>query len=514
MNDRFAVWMSFAVEDRSKGGESVKGSGSSMETPFVVLLANVGGSDVQISNVEPLQRAGFHFPAGLLERPRSDGRALWESYDEVKEGIDAPILRAVIEFLESVYERIDLIVLFCTDQPKPKVQWQVERYWEKDTIYFGKILAHWLPDRFQGKIGKVKVQTIQGNPAVYDEMHEFFEKTLPKVMPEGAKWVLLSLAGGTPASNMALLLNSLKIFRHRCQCLYSLQDGRVLWLNISEAILKDFTLEQARILLDRHDYWALSQLMEKAGIGELWAHHFCRAIVHRLYMDFEEAQRHVRAAMSMKSHPVLSQWDEQLRALSRPPFEPSKKNLADYDWSKRINYLKHLLAENFWGMELKAQIGEWADFLARWSNLMEATLVCLFESVAEFPARQVRAWIEKQQRLPQWLKSCPSLFVTLRTIIEVWAQDGVTECQQVINWIKQKQFEKLDELRDKSVVGHGARAINKETIEKVAGRPVNDLVIQMRTLLETLFSDVPEIRLEENPFLAAQQVLREHLSLR
>lgn len=471
--------------------------------PYVVLLANVGASDVQVSNARVLQGAGFNFRQGMIEKPRSDGRSLHQSYDKVQAGLDAPILRPVIELANQIYERIDSVILFCTDQPRgtPK------EYREKDTLYFGKILAKLLPQRFN--VGKVQAKSIRFNPASYDLMHEYFGKNLSKFVPSGTKWVILSLAGGTPASSLALLLNSLKFFRHKCICFYTLRDGTVVWLSITDNILKDFALEQAAALLDRHDYWNLYQLLTRAGLGDETVWQFSLAAAHRMYMDFPEAHERIQAALRTRSDGVLTSWKEQLRALINAPQNPTLRNLGSYPWDRRVEWFKRILAEQFWGMEVKAASGEWTDFLARWSNLMEAILAFIFESRARYPANPLSAiqkWVEDQGCYPPRLYKCPSRFVLLREIVSQWSQSDLL-LKRVVDFVNSKPFTNLDTLRDRSIVGHGVRPISKKSIETAAGYSIEDLISQMRQLLEAVIG----LPLDDNPFFAAQKYLRNQL---
>lgn len=321
----------------------------------ILVLCNVGARDVQLDG-KP------------FEKPRLDGEQ-WLSKLEADPALASrlsfPIIQPCLEYALKQHPDSSLrLVVFGSDQDDPL-------YRERDTLNSARLAAKFLPGRFSQ--GKVKAESIdvQGiNPSLYDETFEKFAVLLSGLSCPECSVCYVILAGGTPASNTALLLQGVRRYTERLQVIYPPQGGEPQRLRIGQQVLDSFQRAAAIEHLERLDFAnSLPYLVEldvDPGITGLVSY-----AAQRFAFDFHSAQAALEKALELG--------DPATRAFIRDKLRHDLDMLLVAQGGQQR--LVALLKELYWNAAITYQHRRYADFLGRVYRFQEAVLRYLVETV-------------------------------------------------------------------------------------------------------------------------------------
>ncbi|RLA87353.1 MAG: hypothetical protein DRG40_00545 [Deltaproteobacteria bacterium] len=478
----------------------------------VAYLANVGTRDVL-------------YRGKLLYKPRSEGKELLDHYDSVKSKLSAPIIGAGLSYILQHTEKLWYVWLFVTDQPAPPAT--PESYWENDTVELGELLQRFLHDEFGERVEHIGCIPMPFNPADYNQTLPFFQDRLPKILPpEEVDIVFIAPVGGTDACNVGLTINAVRVYRNKCQFIYVMPNGHVEPLNLHLEILRDWARQEAKAQLERHDYAALRLTLEEAQLGESWHLRLCNYVDRRIRFDFEKAKEEIEAAiLSAPAGGIkleLKHIEESLLPFLEGQIPPTSSSNEEA-WFKWFNLQRLLLGELFFNLQLKADRGEWVDFLGRFFRLHEALLRLAFELETRHSTKgnerdgypDFEKAINADPELKELLKANknkdetilrPTTYI-LGQIIKYWVKEkghseyGPLEGMRLV-------FEALSPLRNKSIIAHGYQGVSREHIEAKAKMPMEKLIAKIQDMLSQMGVPTDD---SKNPYVLARNILKKEI---
>jgi len=430
-----------------------------------IVIANIGNSDL-----------------GKDEKPYFDIRKnnVYEDskrlYENVKFDFEAILLEPVIREIVKEYE-IERLYLFATKQ-RPVHQ--------KDTIYVACIVKEILNREF-GIGERIDVIRIDENPADYDMMFGLYEEEMGRISTDADVILHVSITGGTPAQNMALLIKSLLAFGNKVQVVYKLMGSKeVEKFKIGEAIVKILLSEQLKALKDGHLYGSAAELAEKYYLLELKEILMLKAKEHRVLFDFEESVKVLRKALNGAHGEERARIKSEIEDIER--IEEGLKGKERFSEEYFLTY-RALIKELVYNMKLKWEQGAYADFLGRLFRFEEAMLRYTFEKEFNVSTERdeskgypvFKEFIESNNKLKRFLEESSikpeepnrrTLFMIL-TFLKKENPDrkDIKETQEIIG-----KIEKLADLRNKSILAHGFEGISKDRIkERYRGDILSDI---------------------------------------
>ena len=462
-----------------------------------VYLANVGTNDVQ--------REGK-----LIPSPRVEGKALLENYENVRGQLQAPILVPGLRRAITEAGSIDRLVLFVTDQP----DYVEERYRLRDTLYFGELLKRLLKDMpdIGPYVREILLETIPGNPADHRITLPFYQRVLPRVVSDHVVTVYVAPVGGVDAANEALWITAVRLFSHKVQIIYVTPEGHVEDIPLGDLILGDYTRQRAMAMLSRYDFGGLAAMLaDTPRWGTSWLPPFLRALDKRMHFDFDGAIRELEDALRRATGGDRARVNRLLSALRvwNQDIVPPRSGDPPEQWDAWLESQRHGLAELYWNIYIKAQRGEWVDFLGRVFRLTEGLERLVFEdhtrhSTEKFAGdfQDFTTWLEQEEDLLEYLAKhdvhspiMPNTWV-LERIIAYWVQERGLGPQygriyKLIQLVRQ-----LSDLRNKSIIAHGWQGVSREDIERETNTDVERFLDTLRVILSNLGIPIEEHALE------------------
>jgi hypothetical protein len=481
-------------------------------TPRTLLLLNIGNSDLTADDKKPA-------PA------RAEGKGLWETYTE--HTFKLPIIEPCLQLLlKAPTSRIDHLVLFDTDQPARGAALEKDRHGitlrDKDTIWFGKIIERWITEHYSDRIGLIERRDLSTfNPSLYDEAFDAYGYQLATLYDPAIDVCAVLMAGGIPACNNALHLQSISRFGERCRTIYQPDGGEPYQLRTGAQVLKAFRQASAIDALERRDFAAAYALISEAFTPAL------KALVGyaqaRESFDFDQAQ-------SLLEHGIEASSGEVRHFLLS-----IRHDLDDLVERERVDLL---LGELYTSARITYQNERYADFLGRMFRFQEATLRYIVELLCGLPTDMSNA--KRSTNMPLWqagIDANPRLRAYLDAVcingnklkysephIPVLAAifayttdekhglraDGTPYLAKA-NRERYREAHKrlgrtknLSDLRNSCIVAHGFRGVSKREIEEAygEGNPVEDML----KILELLKIERPSQRLNEIADFAIEQL--------
>lgn len=396
------------------------------------LLANVGNRDVFLDLKE-------------IEKPRIDGKEIYKGLIKYKNRISFPILSKIFE--EYKFEKV---FLFATRQDKSFVE---QRFWEKDTIYLAEIIKSFY--------NNVEYEIVSTNPSDYTEMYKYFIEKLPKMkekIPSDAL-VFLSLSGGVPAQNTALLLIGVKVFGANSQPIYVPPSGKIHVLEINKIISKERSIDNAITAIKNYDYSSAIAILEKIGM-EPYILKFLDYLDKRINFDFKRA-KNILASIDSTGQDKLHIHNliEQINALESGSDE------------KKI-------MELYYHIDIAYKKSEYLEFLAYLFRFHEGYLYYMFERETGIKPGKIKKEskykefifdenlvkylsnkVYNAEPLKYWELSRPVIMSIINYFID---EKGRKELYPEFE--KLKFIQGLADLRNKTIFGHGYEGISGEDI--------------------------------------------------
>jgi len=444
------------------------------------LFANIGNSDIG-KNLKPL----FKSKRDIYEQSK-------KLFEENKFSFDAILLEPILNYIKDNYTLAN-IFLFGTEQVNIHPQ---------DSIYIARIVKKILINKFNIEENKIKIIQITKNPADRDEMYNFYEEFLNSINEE-ISITFISLTGGTPAQNEALLLNSTKKFGLKIQAVYLPQNSNnIKILKIGEKIYKNFLMREFNILKEKHQYTGAIKLAEEYQLLKNDEIEKLKAINYKLLFDFNNAIKCLEKIKECYLGEEKLKIEKEIENLKKIQQGLTKK----FEFNKEyfvVNFL--LIKELYENMKIKWEEGAYVDFIGRLFRLEEAILRLLFEKYTQTSTAKIKgsfsnfaSWVKNNKELLDFLmiekidpnKIEPNRKI-LRKILEFWVKkENRTELACIFNFINKintPEGNSLAELRNKSILGHGFLGFSKDTIEKYYKRNIfKDIDMIVNYLLNLL----------------------------
>lgn len=395
------------------------------------LLLNVGSNDIWKNN----RRID-------KEKIRGEGKEILDNLELYKDKISFPIIQP---YLNAFSEKISRIFLFVTDQ-------QDERYSKQDTIYFGEILKIIIEERF--KI-PVEVKRYCGNPMNFEQVMIFYSEIMKKIKENN---IIISISGGIPLMNYALLISSLFLFNSLIIYRVDEKSKKLEELDY-KSVKKIFLKSTLREFIETYDYTGALKILENNKFFlEFRKFKLIKSLIEylieRLHFNFEKAR--ILAEEILNDFPEIN------------------KDLLFINDSNE----KYLLYELYSNMAIKWYRGEIVDFMTRLYRFIEAYFQYLFdENIGKIN------WNEKKEKIKIDFNRILEEKEIKEKVIEKFKEAkkncgneveptklAIIFALEVCNIKRSKVLDFLntlvDKYRHKSIAGHWYKGLSKEEIKR------------------------------------------------
>ena len=479
-----------------------------MSQSDVLLIANVGNHDVQL--VDAGGRGNKKPPP-----PRELGEAILADFEGYRQRLSFPLLAPTLEWIrekhfpglgkKTAWSGLH-VVLFASDQP--------ERYTDpgeraKDTKPFAEVIRRWLEEEHRLPPRNVYISTIEGNPADYSNMLDFYVGELQKrqeffTRRDGMPQTYLEVAGGTPAMTSMLIVAGVEVLGENVGVLYVSRDtNSPQQIPIAGQLFGQKTRAILRRQVEEHTYAAALRTMQNEGhyitpdvnrrtaLTEL-----LRYVERRLAFDFKRARaalEPVYGALSGEKQAQVGYWMRQLS-------EPEEPELLDELWHS---------------MNVQRELEEYAAFVQRAFLFQERMFRYMAEQMGMQTIKKGRevdpAWARDQEGLAAFLgKRHVNIERTLnRVILGAIVDYFVQHERRWARWQDAAQrLHKLSEVakvRNEGLSGHGMKGIGKADIEGAYKGSLDALMDNMAEAYATIF----EQTLGPSPYQEAESLILE-----
>lgn len=485
----------------------------------ILIMANIGNSDLEVDGQRP-------------KRARPDGEAILQRLAEHQ--IEFPILEPCLRHIQRQHpNETARLICFYTDQPETPPTTQPDRHGvslrDKDTIWFARIAAQVLPERFAGWLHEVQPMRIEGssgpdlNPSIYDEAFEAYGDLLRRSYDQTVDLCYILTAGGIPACNFALQLQSIIAYAERCRFIYPPESGRrVNELRIGEQMQSAIQRANAIAALKQYNFPS-ALISARAAQSSDWVIGLLEYAVYREAFDFKRALQ------------SIEQTERRASGSTRELCADLRANLQQLS---EQNDQAALLREVAYSAEIALRNGRYADMLGRIFRLQEGVLRLVVERYLELPTDMSRSvketnlaryleQIDANQALREYLdqktiddkplryRDGPNRPV-MQALIEFVINGGVRNNGQP--WNKNvrerlkavyhilQRFDRLSDLRNQSVIAHGFAGVSREEIDALYEGGAEKIVKDIGAMLKQL--DVAE---PESPFTKVVETVQSAL---
>lgn len=474
----------------------------------IYLLANVGNHDLKVTNWSVL-------PDQIDRRPRPLGEFLLKNVQKYQDVIELPLIEPSLTWIKD-REGCDIpdinVILFASSQTKDLAD--PEEY-AKDTQPVAEVIKEFLFLKYQIPNKQIRISIIEGNPADYVNMLNFYQTQLDKLVTEFVKLdddrIYIEVAGGTPAMTSMLIVTGTEFFGQAVTVLYKdrLSDTPTQ-INIAQVLFARKMRQTIEEQIKLYAYATASETLKDNGRLVLPNEDKRTLVLHvlnyadrRLAFDYDRARKHLQDALPL----TLGGDQEQLRAWLRELREP---------------HVDMLLAELIYSAHVKDSLGDYADLTQRLFRFQEAILRYMAEQIGmEYSDEKTKLyvkteWRTNQPELDKFLREYhrdntgkevqkpinidtsnrPLNRYNLGAIVEYF----VTNTDEWAHWkdptMQIFRLSSVADLRNKGISGHGFEGIGKQDIEREFGEDMDALF----TLLESIFTNVFETSLGDNPY--------------
>lgn len=486
----------------------------------VVLLANVGNSDVSLKERKSLPDRGENY----RWLPRELGEELYNNFNQYANSIEIPLIGPTLEWImkEEKCEIKDILLyLFASDQDElltPQEEWQ------KDTAPFANVIRKYLNRRWQMQKKQVFIENIEGNPADYTNALDFHQKTLVDIKKNLSNHqpyrVYMEVSGGTPAMTAMLILMGVEVFGQDVITLYMDRTSTSpCQISVSKVL---FARKTREILLNQIDLYAYNAAQETAKQNGLLltSDEDRRKLIISLlgYADRRLAFDYKRAREELKDTHAVGNLQVQIRYW--------QQELIDTEAS-------HNLAELIHSAQIKIAQGEYADFTQRLFRFQEAILRYMAEQMGiqygNDTAYLSDTWRSEQPGLDAYLKSYqrgtngkmlppgtpPEEVKTQKRSLNRYSLGAIVDYfVQQTDWAHWQEtvekifrFSSVADLRNRGIAGHGFEGIGREDIEDSYGDNIEQLIIHLKEIYKDVFNEA----IDNNPYETINKFIRELL---
>ena len=474
----------------------------------VLILATLGTSDVRLDGER-------------IRLTREEGEEILNSYDELSDRIDLPILRPCLNYIgaEGGPEVLDhqgegpVVGLYYSDQDEDEAE---PRERSKDTLFFAEIAKRKLHEMYpKSKKNKslrlqketntakdaVRLYYVPGSPSLYDRMYEFFKEFFGTgVDTEGPdisvakEWRCYVLpTGGTPAMSSMMLLRAVQHFGASCIQLYTSRDETVTEITFGDHIARSSSRRQFEEALEVLQFRAAAKISDEAPQDSSGTSAAARYAEYRLAFDFRRAWKQCREARKLLPEGRLRR--RLARHLTAIQKLGAVQRMDDEGVPHRDQPL--LIAEIFYNLEVKYRNGEFVDVLGRCFRLQEALLRWTVEeytgirtgkgenfagqqeAIAGVPGLETNLDSEDMLNSERQISKAHLYTVVrhLKTEDAKLSEEDRGRVERTVNIAN--KIDGLAQLRHKSVIAHGFKGVSEEDVIE-AYKPDTPLIEDLR----------------------------------
>jgi|Deesub1362A_J573_1020465.scaffolds.fasta_scaffold01616_7 hypothetical protein len=400
-----------------------------------LFLANIGTSDL-----------------GVGERPLSLKEVL-QKFEEYGRGA-ATELRAILlepaidEIIKKAILNIKAILFVTKQTPKH----------EQDTYPIGNYLKQVLEGKYSGKIN-IELDIISEDPWHWDKMFSHYEERLSHFSEKfEPKFVFVSVSGGTPAQNAALLFNAVSVWENRVKAVYKPRGSqRAVLFEVTEYLLNKIVLREVKTLKKAHSYFIAAELGEKYGVLNRKEANLIKGEHFRNVFDFKRAREYFEEAGL-----------------------EGKQNLNEIEQLTEKEDTYFLLKELLRNMWVKYEQNEYVDLLGRFYVFKEKVLPLILTKVTGFECEwnkeakgypgfedflnchfDVKKKLESKNLTPN-----PVSPLVCRKILDFLKGRVNLESELIETWKKFCDISQpLVTKRNNTIIGHGFEGCSREDFE-------------------------------------------------
>ncbi len=468
------------------------------------VLYTVGNRDIQpggklIPQDKDFREETWKLAERLASLSREKGKQ--EECNAFVQQIVTPIFDACLNYALRQSQTVDSLTLFVSDQTPPHKQ---------DTINAFEIIRARVRATHPGKVKDIRKKVITGvNVALYDETYEWFRSHLgPFKDDQQPDRVYVCPTAGTPQMSMALTMRSAAVFQEHCEIVGVLQGpqgSEVAPLRFGEDLVKQIKVERAKQAIQTHNYGAVVLLLDSVDEGRT-SQKVAAYAFHRLNFDFQSAEAQIEQAIKYEKGQARGLLMTMKRSLS--PLQ-AKTAVSDDDRQST------LLRELYFNLAATWEAERYVDFLGRLFRFQEAVVRLLMEKYLEIPTDETKdrsAFVDAVRSKPaliSYLESYsleyermtkPVFLAILRYHIGQTQDPGFFQnaCDLL------SSFEKLSQLRNKSIIAHGFEGVSREIIVGAYGN--EDVLAAIRMLAEAI-----SLTISDGPFGEARKFIQSAL---
>lgn len=497
-----------------------------------LFLANVGNHDVQLADPSLL-------PHDLQDRwlsCRALGKILLDDFERYDHALRFPLIGVSLRWLlerEGVEPDELYVHLFASDQTPPPITPEEER--EKDSLLFAGVVERYLKEpglpytvvverdeqqhqeahRLRLPNRQIHVHPIQGSPADYNNMLDYFSRELSTM----TRWVdaedrvYLEVTGGTPAMTSMLIVAGVDAFGRQARTLYvergadrpfAVGIGRRFFARRARAVLREqlrlFAYGAARATLDREGDLIAPDVEAQALVDALLDY-----ADRRLAFDIDRARDALHRARAFATG------EQQARIQYR------QRELQDRDTAA-------LLPELIYSTRIKLELGHYADFTQRLFRFQEAC----FRDLAERMGLKYRGggdlyadldWVAGVSGLEQFLEDYVALDghaygkvcveskwlnrVSLGAIVDFFVQHSEEWAGFETTVVDLHRLSRVARLRNKGLAGHGFEGIGQGDLREAFGDDPSQII----PFLEQIYSELFDANLERGPYESVNDLI-------
>lgn len=247
----------------------------------LIVFCNVGTRDVTLGQPEKLS-------------PRSLGERYLADLDKLRDQLQFPIIQNVLqEVLDSLGGVIDHLIFIGTDQQSEKFSPRDTCFFAQ---IMAQVIPDRFPGRLrQVKVATVGANL---DPSLYDEALDAIAPILlPYAADEEATCIVLP-TGGIPACNTALILQGVRLFGRRCHIFYQSESGAAIPLEVGAKVLGVLHENAILEALNRFEFATARTLWAQSGRQNKMVESLLRYGSARLRFDFDAAYAHLNSALA------------------------------------------------------------------------------------------------------------------------------------------------------------------------------------------------------------------------
>lgn len=429
-----------------------------------ILIANIGNRDMKIRGKEKIsERLAAQEVLDFADDP--------ELLREYSAEISFPLLEPL---LEECGTPIDYLLAFVTDQHP-----SAGAMYEKDTILTGhaiKTLFEKNIGRFAEKIKHVELVVVDESPVDLDSLMKLYPTKLEKLGEaddltenQSSNEIFISITGGTPACNIALLystINSLAIPGFKNYLYVTEGTDRAQRLQAQTMIGRVEMIKFIERLLQQWDYNGISKLLDSAFVQNKHLSNMVEALELRVNFHFSRIDTPLQRS--------LNYIEGSHREIFQDLFDETKavNEAIDSFSSDTPKHPEVPLNELFWNMAMKYEVGDYIDFIGRFYRFSEALMQLELCRINNCSLEQLK----KVQGL-----NCIGENLSRSEMHHYLVRPKIGAEENLVKWLKKVYTSKIIHLRNETIIAHDMRGLSKKQIAKIWQ---GDIIADTKEMLE------------------------------